>query len=173
MIGVLIGTTAVMVWRTHETSIPNSADVSTEKNLETTPTGATVAQDITAAPSDVLMQSTTWPLAPEIPANMRVGLAVPDQSVGKSIAVSGLALTETHWLGIYDDRDGHPGWIMGAARLHQGDTLATVDLLRTTESGTKYYAVILNDDGDDTFNRLSDLPPFSPDKVVIVSFKAK
>lgn len=175
IIGVLIGTTAVMVWKLDSTPQKESADAvahSTESATNNTEekTGEAIRATTTGA---VLSQASAWPLPPEIPANTRVGLSVLDQPAGNTVDVSGLSITGKKWIGVYDDRSGAPGWIMGAVRVHEGDTLARVELLRgTTQAGT-YYAVILNDDGDETFNRLSDLPPLTPERVTIVRFKAQ
>jgi hypothetical protein len=98
---------------------------------------------------------------------------VLDQPQGDSVAVSGLAIVVTKWIAIYDEQDGKPGWILGAARVHEGDTTATVDLLRADVAERTYYAAILNDDGDSVFNRLTDLPPLSPEKVTVVRFEVK
>jgi hypothetical protein len=167
VIGVLIGTSAVMVWKL------KARQVDVNESPRTTPSGATTTPPIESTGAVTTVSQSSWPLPPAIPANMRVGLSVADQPASAVVNVLGLSLSEMHWIGIYDDREGHPGFIMGAKRVHPGDTLATVELLRPTASGGKYYAVILTDDGDDTFNRLQDLPPQSPDKVVMVSFIAK
>jgi hypothetical protein len=166
IIGILLGTSAVMVWKLKT----RQADVN--ESDRSTPSGATTTPIVSEVKATTVSQS-SWPLPPEIPANVRVGITVLDQPASAVVNVSGLSLSEMHWIGIYDDREGHPGFIMGAKRVHPGDTLATVELLRSTAQGGKYYAVILTDDGDDTFNRLQDLPPQSPDKVVMVSFIAK
>lgn len=168
VIGVLIGTSAVMVWKLKG----GQTDVSVDESARSTPSGTAMAPAEGSATTTTIGQS-SWPLPPAIPANIRVGLSVADQPASAVVNVSGLALSEIHWIGIYDDREGHPGFIMGAKRVHPGDTLATVELLRPTASGGKYYAVLLTDDGDDTFNRLQDIPPQSPDKVVMVSFAAQ
>lgn len=169
VIGVLIGTSAVMVWKLKG----GQTDVSVNESARSTPSGATTTPPLESSVTPTTISQSSWPLPPEIPANLRVGLSVADQPASDVVNISGLTLSEIHWIGIYDDRDGHPGFIMGAKRVHPGDTLATVELLRPTTTGGKYYAVILTDDGDDTFNRLQDLPPQSPDRVVMVSFVAK
>jgi hypothetical protein len=169
VIGVLIGTSAVMVWKLKG----GQTDVSVNESARSTPSGATTTLPIESNGAVITVSQSSWPLPPQIPANIRVGISVADQPAAAVVNVSGLSLSEVHWIGIYDDRDGHPGFIMGAKRVHPGDTLATVELLRPTALGGKYYAVILTDDGDDTFNRLQDLPPQSPDKVVMVSFLAR
>lgn len=166
IIGILLGTSAVMVWKLKARQADvNESDRSTPSGASTTP----IASEVKVT----TLRQSSWPLPPEIPANVRVGIAVADQPASAIVNVSDLILSEIHWIGIYDERDGHPGFIMGAKRVHPGDTLATVELLRPTAQGGKYYAVILTDDGDDTFNRMQDLPPTSPDKVVMVSFVAK
>lgn len=167
VIGVLIGTSAVMVWKLK--AVPSDGNDDTRS----TPNGATTTALVERTTKVTAIGQSAWPLPPEIPANVRVGLSVADQPGSAVVNVSDLHITEMHWIGIYDERDGHPGFIMGAKRVHPGDTLATVELLRPTVALGKYYAVILNDDGDDTFNRMQDLPPLSPDKVVMVSFLAQ
>jgi hypothetical protein len=178
IIGVLIGTTAVMVWKQGGAPVIESG----EEAVYSTPTGEAGGADSVEKTSEairatstgaVLSQASAWPLPPEIPANTRVGLMVADQEAGTAVNVSGLVITGKKWIGVYDDRSGAPGWIMGATRVHEGDTIAKVELLRATAAGGAYYAVILNDDGDEVFNRLSDLPPLTSDRVTIVRFKAQ
>lgn len=167
VIGILLGTSAVMVWKL------KTVQTDANDDARSTPNGATTTAIVESTSKVATMGQSAWPLPPEIPANVRVGLSVTDQPASAVIDVTGLQITAMHWVGVYDDRDGHPGFIMGAKRVHPGDTLATVELLRSTIAGGKYYAVILTDDGDDTFNRMHDLPPLSPDKVIMVSFLAQ
>lgn len=175
IIGVLIGTTAVMVWKLDKAHAPEG---DAEKMSQSTPNGESDTKGTGDAirattTGSVLSQASAWPLPPEIPANTRVGLTVQDQPAGNMVSVSGLVITGKKWIGVYDNRSGAPGWIMGAARVHEGDTVGKVELLRAMVAGGTYFAVILNDDGDETFNRLSDLPPLTPDRVTIVRFNAQ
>jgi hypothetical protein len=175
IIGVLIGTTAVMVWKLDNAP---ATEIDADRISQSTPNGEGDAKDTGDAirattTGSVISQASAWPLPPEIPANTRVGLTVADQEAGTVVNVSGLVIAGKKWIGVYDDRSGAPGWIMGATRVHEGDTVAKVELLRTTVAGNTYYAVILNDDGDEVFNRLSDLPPLTSDRVTIVRFKAQ
>lgn len=171
LIGLLIGISAVMVWNSR-----GNGDQLAENN-SSTPTGkdADTALPDAASVASIASPSTFFPLPPSIPSNTRVGLSVSDQPGGKTVTVQNLSITDTKWVAIYDDHDGKPGWILGAARVHEGDTSMTISLLRPegTVSGGTYYAAILNDDGDGEFNRLTDLPPLSPDKVTIVRFNIK
>jgi len=169
VIGVLIGVSVVMISTRGGWLRDGENDASTAESMNTPETPVVTSQDsLTAAPGD-------FPLPPSIPDNTRVGLSALDQLHGKTIAVGGLAVLGTKWVAIYDDHGGKPGWILGAGRVHEGDTGIVVELLRQegTVAGGIYYAAILNDDGDDVFNRLTDLPPLSPDKVTIVRFRVR
>ena len=154
VIGMLIGTTAVMAWKAKTVG-------DGEEAINTTVSGATTsAESLTNKES--MSESGALPHGPEIPANKRIGLSVEDQAAGSSVTVTGLDVAETHWVAVYEEEEGAPGWILGARRVHAGDTFANVELLRPTVSGKTYYVAILGDDGEDTFDRKSDLPPLSP-----------
>lgn len=168
VIGILIGWSLVMTWNARD-GFWGGADSSTPSETVATGLPATTTNESIASGGE-------FPLPPSIPSNTRVGLTVLDQPAGKTVTVSGLEIPAgTKWVAIYDDKNGRPGWILGAARAHAGNTSAVVELLRAegTISGQTYYAALHNDDGDDTFNRLTDLPPLTPEKVIVVRFMAK
>lgn len=168
VIGILIGTAGVMAWKTRTVGTDES-----DTNI-TTDNGAMTATDTLANAQETMKRTEpSLPLAPSIPSGSRLGLRVEDQPAGDRVSVSGFEVKESNWIAVYDDRDGQPGWIIGAARVFAGDTQINVELLRSTIKGQKYYVGILSDDGDKTFSRQTDLPPLSPDKVVIVSFVAE
>ena len=123
--------------------------------------------------TETVGEAPALPAGPEIPANRRIGLRVEDQAASTAVLVTGLDVAENHWLAVYDDQDGAPGWILGAARIHAGDTSTNIELLRSTISGKKYYVAMLSDDGAESFSKKTDLPPLSPDKVLIAAFTAK
>lgn len=168
VIGILIGISLVMVVRA-----PKAAPV----KISSTPSGATSTEDLLLRSEELRKEILTSALPPlsQIPNNIRVGLTVENQSAGKTVTIGSLDVVGTEWVAVYDDKDGRPGWILGAAHVREGDKTAVVELLRPegTLSGQTYYAAILNDDGDSEFNRLTDLPPLSPDKIVIVKFKVQ
>ena len=167
VIGILIGTTAVMAWKAKTVG-------EGEETLNTTVSGATTSADVLVATNnESVSEASALPRGPEIPANKRIGLAVEDQQAGNTVVVTGLENTEAHWLAVYDGDTDEPGWILGARRVRIGDTAINIELLRPTVSGKKYYVAILSDDGTDTFSKKTDLPPLSPDKVLIASFVAK
>lgn len=170
IIGILIGTSAAVVWsksavRTEEGDASTAARFNGGEALEIPETN-----------TDSIAPSTSdFPLPPSVPDNSRIGLTVLDQPAGKTVTVGGLSIVGKKWVAVYDDQNGKPGWILGARRVHEGDTDALVELIRPegTTAGQVYYAAILNDDGDDEFNRLTDLPPLASDKVTIVRFRAR
>lgn len=166
IIGILIGTAGVMAWKTR--TVGEGDDIS----MATTNSGAQNASDTLALSGESLSHAPSLPLAPAIPKGTRLGINVQDQLAGVVVTVEGLNISATQWLAVYEERDGQPGNIIGAVRAHAGDSEAKVELLRPTVQGQKYFVGILNDDGSETFNRQTDLPPLSPDKVVIVSFNA-
>ena len=164
VIGVLIGMMGIMVWKTRSVSEGEHASNTTSSGA---PTGEV---QLATTSTTALSQARGLPAVPSIPKNTRMGLSVTDQFRGNTVSASALALTDNKWVAVYDERDGHPGWILGAARAHTGESSVVVPLLRPTEVGKTYYVAILDDDGDDVFNRLADLPPLTPEKVVVVSF---
>lgn len=168
VIGALVGVFAVKSFSGSSTDDLTSLE-------GTTPSSAT-ASGVTEAPRKTTISSNnTFPLPPSVPANTRVGLSVLDQPASRAVTIGGLNTTEVGWVAVYDEKDGAPWWILGAQKLNVGDTQATIELLRPegTLSGKTYFVALLSENGDGVFNRLTDLPPLTPDKVTIVSFKAK
>lgn len=165
VIGAGIGIIGVYYWG-------NDATPADEK-VVSTPSGATTTIESMAALPKEEVKHVELPVPPTIPSNTRVGLSVMDQVAGDKVTVTDLQVTGSEWVAIYDERGGRPSWILGAGRVREGDTATVVHLLRPMVSGNIYYAALLSDDGDDQFNRLTDLPPLSPDKVIVVRFGVK
>lgn len=168
VIGIFIGTAAVKAF-----SRSSAGDENITSTTAST-TGSNSATDISAS-EQAVSPAKQFPLPPSVPANSRVGITVLDQAAGRTVLVSAVSVTETSWVAIYEEKDGKPGSILGAQKVNSGDKITAVELLRPegTLAGGRYFAAILPDDGDGQFNRLTDLPPFSPEKVVIVSFIAR
>lgn len=165
VIGAGIGVLGVYYWDN------KSSELSEE--VSSTPSGATTTALAENGPPVPNLEHVELPVPPTIPANTRVGLSVTDQPAGSTVTVTDLSVSlPSQWVAIYDEREGKPSWILGASRVRAGDTVTVVNLLRPTVAGATFYAAILNDDGDDTFNRLSDLPPMDPSKVVVIKFRA-
>ena len=66
-----------------------------------------------------------------------------DQSASNHVRVAAVTLTEEGWIVIHEDRDGAPGNILGAAWLPAGVYQEKdIELLRATETGKRYYAML-------------------------------
>ena len=90
-------------------------------------------------------------------------IAVSDQAPGATVAVSFVTLAGSGWAVIHEERDGAPGAILGARRFDTGSGQSgTVELLRPTEEGRVYLAMLHGDDGDRQFDHTQDLPIRDP-----------
>lgn len=101
-------------------------------------------------------------------------VAVNDQAPGLRVAVAMVTLARDGWVVIHEDRDGKPGNILGAQRFGSGaNQSGSVDLLRSTEEGRVYYAMLHSDDGDRAFDHAKDLPLTDPQgNVILMRFVA-
>ncbi|MDD4761702.1 MAG: hypothetical protein PHZ25_01615 [Candidatus Pacebacteria bacterium] len=100
-------------------------------------------------------------------------LKVENQLSGSSVSISSVSLSAPSWIVIREDLDGKMGNILGALWLSLGSyENQTVELLRETVSGKKYYALVFFDDGDKKFDQKNDLP-FKNDngEMIISEFK--
>ena len=99
---------------------------------------------------------------------------VNDQLAGDKVEVTMVTLSKAGWVVIHEDDNGASGKVLGARRYEPGIYLAEVELLRPTESGKMYYAMLHLDDGDKEFNLGKDAPIKGDDGIVVMdSFKAQ
>lgn len=86
-------------------------------------------------------------------------VSVEDQKPGNNVIVESLTLATNGWVAIHDDNNGKPGHILGAHRFNAGTYAGqNVELLKETEDGKVYYAMLHADDGDKQFDYRVDLP---------------
>ena len=69
-------------------------------------------------------------------------IEVLDQERGDSVFVSSMNLTDNRWIVIHEDREGELGNILGARLFTEDATEGEVGLLRNTEEGKDYHAVL-------------------------------
>ncbi|MGM0629297.1 MAG: DUF7282 domain-containing protein [Patescibacteria group bacterium] len=69
-------------------------------------------------------------------------IEVADQEAGDAVFVSDMDLTESRWIVVHEDRDGELGNILGARLFPATANDGSVNLLRETEEGKSYYAVL-------------------------------
>jgi len=116
----------------------------------------------TGVGEDDLMEETSAPLS------------VSGQSAGNSVSIDSLKLTaEKTWVAIHEDSEGAPGNILGAKRFRPEDASGTILLLRNTEAGKTYHAMLHTDDGDDIFDQNKDMPTLENNTPVMVSFSTR
>lgn len=87
-------------------------------------------------------------------------LAIQDQPAGGSVMVASASLTQNGWIVVHEEiLDGVIGNALGATRKDAGAyTNVTVELLRPTEAGRRYWATIYTDNGDKIFSLRDDMP---------------
>jgi hypothetical protein len=97
---------------------------------------------------------------------------VSDQNAGLLVLLDKVSLEGSGWVAIHEDNNGVLGNILGAQLFDAGiATNGTVSLLRTTEPGKTYYAVVYTDDGDRMFDRTKDVRLSKDGKEVLTTFK--
>lgn len=84
-------------------------------------------------------------------------IVVGDQNAGVIVDVKNVILKNDSWVVIHEDNDGVLGNALGAQLFLQGVSSGKVELLRGTEDGKIYYAVIRQDDGDRAFDLEKDI----------------
>lgn len=85
-------------------------------------------------------------------------IIVTEQPAGNTVAVSLVTVEKESWVAVHEERNGKPGNILGAQLFSAGTNSGVVELLRATDTGKTYYAVLRGDDGDRQFDYTKDLP---------------
>jgi len=84
------------------------------------------------------------------------GINVGDQPASDQVMVASVAVLGPTWIAVHADRDGLPGNVFGAYRIETNLSGVTVDLLRDTEKGMKYYVVLQEDNGNGKYDLYLD-----------------
>ncbi|MCX6736085.1 MAG: hypothetical protein NTZ13_03310 [Candidatus Parcubacteria bacterium] len=85
-------------------------------------------------------------------------VSVSGQAAGSSVALSKVKIVKDGWVAIREDEEGEFGRILGAAWFPTGtNENVSVELLRNTQSGGKYYTVLYVDNGDHQFSTKTDI----------------
>jgi len=103
-------------------------------------------------------------------------ISAENQLAGRTARVNAATLDREGWVVIHEDAEGRPGAILGAAWLPGGiHENVSVDLLRTTEAGRRYYAMLhheANGDGTHLFDLEKDLPmQDASGAIIMISFE--
>jgi hypothetical protein len=106
--------------------------------------------------------------------NLSTVSVVDNQTAGKIVLVEKVKLTDNAWVVVREDMNGEMGNILGAQWLPKGtDSETTVELLRGTVAGNKYYVVLYNDNGDRIFGKDADTPMKNKGEVIFKTFTVK
>lgn len=99
-----------------------------------------------------------------------------DQSSGESAVLVGYAVfAKPGFITIRDDENGMPGNVIGVSDVLSGRVEnEQVEITNNLQADRVYYAELVSDDGDGTFDETKDLPVNDKEKsVVLMSFLAK
>ena len=84
---------------------------------------------------------------------------VVDQTAGTRVLITSVEFAKDGWVVVHENASGKPGRILGAQRFIAGSYRdVSVDLLRATDAGAKYSAMLHTDDGDHLFDTAKDIP---------------
>jgi hypothetical protein len=100
-------------------------------------------------------------------------IIVNDQEAGARVSVAKVVLEKGGWAVVHeDDGTGRPGKILGAQLFDAGTWSGEVTLLRGTEAGRVYYAMLHHDNGDRAFDPKIDTPILgSNNQPIMTTFK--
>jgi len=128
------------------------ADISHDAGYETNHEG----DDIALNPGK---DGDRTPIKEENPVESSVQLVIPNQESGGRVFVQYVSLESPGWVVVHETlSDGALGNALGAQRFDAGQFSGAVSLLRVTEVGTEYAAVLYTDNGDRHFDLDLDLP---------------
>ena len=120
-----------------------------------------------AGPNPITDQGTSMATDITVPASLtgqasasgnQNSVSVEDQKPGNTVAIKSVTLGTVGWVVIHDAASGKPGHILGAHRFNAGTYTGQVELLKETEEGKVYYAMLHADNGDKQFDYRTDLP---------------
>ncbi len=100
---------------------------------------------------------------------------IENQRAGNLVTISSVELNQMGWVVIHEEVGGKPGNVLGAALVFVGEHNAvSVELMRKTEKGKTYYAMLHTDDGDKVFDLKKDKPiADSTGAIIQISFVAE
>lgn len=97
-------------------------------------------------------------------------IKIADQIAGNRVLFESVSISQPGWLVIHENKEGTLGNALGARRYNAGNyTDGSVLLLRNTEVGNTYSAILYSDNGDKTFSLEDDKPLLNTDNTRIES----
>ena len=144
IIGLFIGGGSVWVWLSNDsgsTQVLQNGD--TEEQTDNSAIGSENHSPITETSSSHTSRE----------------VVVADQEAGGEVKLQSVSFDQAGWVVIHElISDGSLGNALGAQRFDAGTSSGEVNLLRVTEAGSTYAAVLYRDNGDRRFDLDLDLP---------------
>ncbi|MGH7141692.1 MAG: hypothetical protein ACREGH_03610 [Minisyncoccia bacterium] len=176
--GLIVGLLIAWAWvdlRAPKTSGTSAMGSSSDQFTITQNSGGeTASQENNSAQSGAQTETGSTPTAPAGVSLANASLTVPPrQDAGNEVAVTGITASQPVWAVVYEDDNGAPGVVLGAARFaasHSG----TVSLLRSTLPGLTYFVGLVGDTPDHSYNVNVNAPILgSNGKQVMTQFTAQ
>lgn len=144
LIGVVVGSFSLWMWTATQNALSNNKEKvqKLETEEETLESQKTMVQDLNTKETQLYNAS----------------IIVRNQIRGNSVVVEMARLEEDGWVVIHEGTASQIGNALGAARFDAGEHSGIVELLRPTEVGKTYRAVLYRDNGDKEFGLDSDFP---------------
>jgi hypothetical protein len=143
LIGVLVGGFSLWMWTATQDAFSNR---DTEKKI--------VTEDVVTEDKTIIVQE----LDTEEAQLYNDSIIVRNQASGLIVVVEKAILEEDGWVVIHEGTVSHIGNALGAIRFDKGEFSGEVELLRATEVGVTYRAVLYRDNGDREFSLDTDFP---------------
>ena len=136
LLGLIVGFGSFWLWDKNNTGLA-------DKNLDE-------AKEISASAKEDAADDTN--------TKERNRVIVVSQEAGSLVVVTEVQAEAPTWVAIHEDVDGKPSNILGAQLFDAGVHSGIVALLRNTEPGRTYHAILYKDNGDRVFDYVIDLP---------------
>lgn len=136
IVGLIIGVVGVMIWH-------NSSNSKSPAQTATIATSTTEGNSFSSTTPSLIETDAPGAVVGDGP-----GIVVNEQSPGKTVVISQVALLKPGWVAIRDNVNGKPGNILGAKLFDKGKHSGIVELLRPMVIGKKYFAELRSDDGN-------------------------
>ena len=145
--GAIVGALSVWMWTATQDILSSEEVIQVEDSTSASEEDA--VQDQASTVQELVTDETQLRSDSIIVRNQRAGLLVEIEKV---------IFEEGGWLVIHEGTTSQVGNALGAARFDKGEHSGIVELLRATEVGMLYRAILYQDNGDKEFNLDSDFP---------------
>ncbi|MDB5224653.1 MAG: hypothetical protein JWO43_275 [Candidatus Adlerbacteria bacterium] len=149
---------ALIIWAVVAMRAANNGSTSATGSSTVVMTGGETSTTTTASGTGTA-GGVTLPATGTEPSATSGDLVVGNQPAGNSVKVSGLTVSTPTWVVVYDENNGKPGNVIGAAMVFSGQSSVSVSLLRKTVSGHTYMVGLSStNNGSHTYSKSTTKP---------------